>query len=179
MERTLICPGCESRMQPHFVKRKGAEVELSRCQFCGGVFGDRAQLAAAAKVLEQPVDLPGHSARRCASCRTTMESMVLRNVPVEYCSSCTGIYLDDGELKRLAESAPEAQRTEQDVELACAHCQKRVPFAESFPSGEGRVCRECSQHPELRVGVPDPKAGAPDTRPSNGLVQLVNFLFSP
>ena len=97
MQEQRSCPGCQARMQ---VMRIG-RVELDRCDFCCGIWFDSGELE---QVLGHPivVERTGASRRPCAYCGTLMLIGRIRRVEVDTCASCRGIYLDDGELERIA-----------------------------------------------------------------------------
>src|SRR6476661_4630859 len=96
----LTCPGCDSRLQPYFARTaRGDDQEINRCAFCGGVFVEHSLLADVTGLFDKPeLARGGGTRRRCAHCRTTMEPATLKSLQVEYCRSCTGVYLDEGEL---------------------------------------------------------------------------------
>src|SRR3954470_7632141 len=119
----LTCPGCDRRLQPYFARTaSGADQEISRCAFCGGVFVEHSLLADVTGLFDKPELSRGGTRRRCAHCRTTMEPATLKSLNGEYCPSCTGIYLDDGELQDLAARDLELRRpgVERPIEVSCA-----------------------------------------------------------
>ncbi|MFL5319884.1 MAG: zf-TFIIB domain-containing protein [Myxococcaceae bacterium] len=149
----LTCPGCESVLQPYFAKTaSGDDQEINRCAFCGGVFVEHSLLADVTGKFDKPEIEAGRTPRRCAHCRTTMEPAKLETLAVEYCRSCTGIYLDDGELDRLSHRAVPVRPPGSDRPLlvACALCQKRVGVTEAIddPEGRGMLCPDCGHRPK-------------------------------
>jgi Zn-finger nucleic acid-binding protein len=161
-------------MQAFFAKASaGAEawgatedVEVDRCEGCGGIWFDWGELAQVLGKPLQPELLEGETSRRCAYCRISMLPAVLPGgVPVETCSACRGIYLDAGELRELGgeepdppepePAAPVAEALSAFNSFACVKCGKRFPVAKGNAIRGGLACAECTPragpHPkELR-----------------------------
>lgn len=141
-----ICPGCGSALQPFFARAADTELEIDLCQFCGGAFVhlDRLRQLAGNPLVVAPA--PGKSSRHCARCTLTMTPGTVREVQVELCPSCSGVYLDDGELHAIARRQV-GLRTDEDrvIEIACARCGKRQPARSAIddPGGGGLLCQDC------------------------------------
>lgn len=78
------------------------KVELDRCSFCNGLWFDGGELeqVLGKKLIGALVDSTPTS-RRCAQCAVPMRSAELGGLQVEVCTTCKGVFLDDGELVRL------------------------------------------------------------------------------
>lgn len=77
-------------------------VELDRCPFCRGLWFDGGELEQVlGKKLVGALDNTISTSRRCAKCTTPMQPAVLGELRVEVCTTCRGVFLDDGELTKL------------------------------------------------------------------------------
>jgi hypothetical protein len=63
--------------------------------------------------LEAPRDLPW----KCPKCRLEMESAFLGTVCVELCPLCSGVFLDAGELEKIAQSKRKTTYAEKPMPL--------------------------------------------------------------
>ncbi|MFZ5471689.1 MAG: zf-TFIIB domain-containing protein [Myxococcota bacterium] len=138
-----VCPGCQSAMQVFHARG----VEIDRCGFCGGLWFDGGELE---RVLKAPLPferLPGATSRRCASCTTTLEPMVLRGVPMDVCASCLSVYLDEGELDELAGRRVPLHRAamsqEKEVTFRCPGCGEDKPAYVGTLTRNGMACVNC------------------------------------
>lgn len=136
-EMSRICPDCQSPLQA-----KGYEgVTIDVCAACAGIFFDEGEVAQVmAKGLSAMEELdaeiaPAGSielstsieptkgvARKCPNCSTGMDKfryMYSSDVVLDECKKCGGIWVEDGELRRMREvvaahrkppSRPEARR---------------------------------------------------------------------
>ena len=81
---------------------QAGKVELDLCTFCKGLWFDAGELE---QVLQRrlvgTVDATQESSRRCAADGLTLKPAVLGNLRVEVCTTCRGVFLDDGELVAL------------------------------------------------------------------------------
>jgi Zn-finger nucleic acid-binding protein len=81
--------------------------ELDRCTFCSGLWFDGGELNAvlgkrpAASLTEDQ-----ESSRHCPRCKTAMTPAVVGGLRVEFCKTCNGVFLDDGELTALNGGQP-------------------------------------------------------------------------
>ena len=112
---------------------------LGQCRdlACGGLWLPRTGLE---KLAGRPVpleDLGGGTHRRCAFCRTTLETAISEHgIPVEACKSCHGVYLDAGEKQELTGrtfALPLAPAVGQDAPgmgFTCVRCQTHFPYSE-------------------------------------------------
>lgn len=92
------CPGCSAPMRPF----QAGAVELDRCPFCRGLWFDGGELEQVlGKKLVGALDNTISTSRRCAKCTTPMQPAVLGELRVEVCTTCRGVFLDDGELTKL------------------------------------------------------------------------------
>lgn len=107
----LECPGCRGTLLPLRCERSA--LELDRCGTCHGLWFDREELRQLLSTpeLRQQFRLPdpGSDApisdpeqRLCARCaQRPLTPRLLKDVQVDECSECQGIWLDAGEIARL------------------------------------------------------------------------------
>ena len=105
---SLPCPKCEGELQ--LVSTPTAQ--YTRCHACAGAWFAVAGLAAhyqarfapvaAARVQEIDEQPMADCDVRCPSCWRAMKRLTVARVEVEYCQDCRGIFLDAGELQRIA-----------------------------------------------------------------------------
>ena len=81
-------------------------IELDRCTFCSGLWFDGGELEAVLKKPAAPQLDEGVTARRCPKCAVAMRPAVLGRCRVESCTTCRGIFLDEGELVALNDGKP-------------------------------------------------------------------------
>jgi len=140
------CPGCQSVMQVFLA----GKVRLDRCFFCGGFYFDRGELSTVAgKSLEPPAD-GAEGTRSCAGCGEKMHTAQLESVEVDTCASCGGIYLDDGELEKLAGGVKityDDKPPEGAVTFRCPLCGDTFDVAVGVTTAGGLACPVCA--PEL------------------------------
>lgn len=91
------CPGCRT---PMAVERSRG-VEIDRCVACRGIWFDAGELATSLGKPLPPVEPKGPSSRGCPRCGTALGLAKMGRVEVDVCGTCTGVYLDAGELSRL------------------------------------------------------------------------------
>lgn len=92
------CPSCTAPMNPF----QAGHVQLDRCNFCRGLWFDAGELEQVlGRKLVGAMDQSTVTARRCAQCKVPMRSVELGGLQVEVCTSCRGVFLDDGELVAL------------------------------------------------------------------------------
>ena len=139
-----VCPGCHSAMQTF----RASEVELERCFFCGGVFLEKGELD---RLVGGPVSLtPGETPgdRLCAGCGATLAPTRAGALTVDQCRSCGGLYLDAGELQRLAgevsltraDAPPHAEQ----LRFKCPGCGETLDADQGVTTGRGLACPGCA-----------------------------------
>jgi Zn-finger nucleic acid-binding protein len=80
---------------------------LDRCTFCRGLWFDGGELQAVlGKRPAAELTKDQASARRCSRCTTAMRPAIVGGLRVEFCETCSGVFLDDGELTALNGGAP-------------------------------------------------------------------------
>lgn len=111
----MNCPKCSSAPLEALVVD---EVEVDRCRTCDGMWFDRGELGNLLDSREESLAalLPGkdeedhdHQAGACPRHQVTLLKVLsLRNreVAVETCPVCQGIWLDGGEFRRIREKMP-------------------------------------------------------------------------
>ncbi len=108
----LLCPGCRSPLKP----QKVGKVEVDQCPACAGLWLDRHELKALAKMrslpgwLLEPVSivpdrpLVPEGERRCPRCEALLQVADNKGVRIDLCRSCEGVYFDRGELNQVLRS---------------------------------------------------------------------------
>ncbi len=142
MERD--CPDCLTRLQLFWVPSRvpGAEVELDRCNDCGGVWFDAGELfeASGRKVTagETTTD------RQCPACHVPlMEGELRGGVEVETCLECAGTFLEARDLEAIVKkSAPKAAPG--GTGFVCDACHQRKPFSAAQATLTGLECQACA-----------------------------------
>ena len=76
-------------------------IELDRCTFCSGLWFDGGELEAVLKKPASPKLDEGVTTRKCPQCGTAMRPAVLGRCRIETCTTCRGVFLDEGELVAL------------------------------------------------------------------------------
>ncbi len=109
LEHRLLCPSCGVPMRV----LKLPELELDECPSCDGLWLDRGEPEVLAgmdvlgKGMLQPVGFDDSTKkvpageRRCPRCLEVMEVVLHREVEVDICSNCRGMFLDRWELQKL------------------------------------------------------------------------------
>ena len=110
-------------MTPRRDKVSGLEIDT--CPECQGMWFDADELA---RFLEggslkkefmwvaqvEPLQSVGFTidtrARRCPRCRNAMEQRLFSDVTLDVCTACRGLFLDDGELRRIMQKYEKGDR---------------------------------------------------------------------
>ena len=102
----VACPVCEKNMHIIYF----FEIEIDYCKLCGGLWLDRGEMEKVLEHQEIPQRLTKPLAydlsqrkveegkRQCPRCRDTMRVMSFKEVNVDLCMRCQGIWLDRYEL---------------------------------------------------------------------------------
>lgn len=126
-----LCPDCNLALKPVIMRK----VTVDACPRCAGVFFDEGEINqirldgddALAKLDEavQPsedfvIDFQHHveKARVCPNCRSEMDKMrYLYNSPIvlDSCGHCNGVWVENGELEKMADVLKEAETTKSQV----------------------------------------------------------------
>lgn len=140
------CPDCGTRMQAFWAppRKGGEELELDRCNTCGGVWFDAGELLAAsgraAKSTREPTDRP------CPVCHVGLELGVLSNgVEVETCPRCRGTFLEARDLEAITRRTPSkgSLAVKGGTGFVCEGCGERKPFSQGEATLTGLECRAC------------------------------------
>ena len=103
------CPRCNVGMK--LEDRLGVEVD--KCPKCLGIWFDNNELdkLSGGKALEGMIFTARILGKelKCPACGVDMQYMTVEGVTIDHCPKCEGVWLDDGELKKLRLSAPEGQ----------------------------------------------------------------------
>lgn len=160
MERD--CPDCLTHMMPFWVpgRAPNSEVELDRCNDCGGVWFDAGELfeASGRKVEagQQETD------RSCPECGISLVDGELRGgVEVETCVECAGTFLEARDLDAIVKRAAPKAKAPGGTGFVCDGCHQRRPFSEAQATLTGLECQGCVLH---RASPPAPpeKAKGPN-----------------
>lgn len=111
----LRCPACPKLfMTPRLDEESGLEIDT--CPECLGMWFDGNELS---RFLEggslkrefqriadaEPLQSVGFTidtrARRCPRCRISLEERLFSDVTLDICAQCQGLFMDDGELRRV------------------------------------------------------------------------------
>lgn len=150
---TKSCPGCQTVMEPFLARG----VEIDCCPQCGGLWFDFGKLTQVTGREAEPERIGGHTSRRCAFCRLTLEPALLPGaIPVETCTACRGIYLDDEELEEFAREHVSLTRRDghpwkkpaPPQGFECVKCKKHFPLNEGNVLRGGLACRSCTPQPQ-------------------------------
>ncbi|GIU30303.1 rhomboid family intramembrane serine protease [Shewanella sp. MBTL60-007] len=111
---SMKCPGCASDKMRVFYFH-GQEVDS--CTDCGGIWFDSGELNAALSVADNGNDNvgieselgahKGMSQRKCSHCETRLHQYHLMDnfqVEVDFCITCTGVWIDDHEREKVVQS---------------------------------------------------------------------------
>jgi Zn-finger nucleic acid-binding protein len=145
--------------------RPGAPpLSIDICGQCSGFWLDGAELAPALPALGglphrlsaiAQVAVPGSFA--CPRCRGLMLAFDLLETPIDLCRDCHGVWLDGGEIARLAAAAsePRPARRELPKEVRCSGCGAQTPLASTYYSDRGLVCAACHQTTDSLEAIQD------------------------
>ncbi len=121
----MHCPKCDGTLVP----LESAGGDANRCDSCGGFWIRRSMIddliryaSSVAGVPKKAIGLletaPQATDRMCPECsKSRLEALQFRAVPVERCTECDGVFLDEDELELITARVIEAQR-EWNVEAA-------------------------------------------------------------
>jgi len=147
----LQCPKCNASLSPEEL----SGVSVDACSTCGGLWLDRSRLdnyvanylvasgfhKHPAALLEKP-SAPTHL--RCPRCQTqTLNLVKFREVAVEACPTCQGVFLDRGEAERIAKRTLLATK-QSDMPAARVYIQQR-PRVEGDWRSMAAKCPHCGR----------------------------------
>lgn len=184
-------------MDSYFASATKTEVDV--CRACQGLWlehGELEQIVGRALTEER---FDGATTRRCPDCTLSLATVFLPGpTPVEICTACRGLFLDEGELESLAGRwvsltpkdrdawrrlvpAPPQRAAEQGVDgFACVKCQRRFPLAQGNALAAGLACRECV--PPIQTTEGERRAGnGPSSSPMRRYLvwEALFNLFTP
>lgn len=141
------CPDCDTHMQPFWLpssKAQGSEVELDRCNDCGGVWFDAGELSEATRRSVTPGK--EKTDRRCPECDVSLvRGLLAGGVDVETCTSCKGTFLEARDMEALirAKKATKSASAPGGTGFVCDGCGQRKPFSLAQPTLTGLECNVC------------------------------------
>lgn len=142
MERD--CPDCLTHMQLFWVpgRAPNSEVELDRCNDCGGVWFDAGELfeASGRKVVAGQRETD----RACPECGIPLVDGELRGgVEVETCVECAGTFLEARDLDAIVKKEAPRAKAPGGTGFVCDGCHQRRPFSEAQATLTGLECQAC------------------------------------
>lgn len=144
-QASLDCPDCGTHLKPFWVPaRAGAEeLELDRCNECGGVWFDAGELhRASGRTVAARAE---ETDRACPLCHLPLrEGTMTGGVEVETCRKCRGTFLEARDMDALVKKAPE-RRAPGGTGFVCDGCGERKPFSQAQPTLTGLECAACAQ----------------------------------
>jgi Zn-finger nucleic acid-binding protein len=105
----LLCPTCKEHMR----SRSMSNFQVDECPLCDGLWFDDQEpekmvcTAAAPQYFFEPIAFDDsrkvvpEGQRRCPRCETVMDVFSVREVSVDVCTSCRGMWLDRRELQKI------------------------------------------------------------------------------
>ena len=126
----MKCPKC--RAEIHEMTIEG--VDLDFCSACKGIWFDRDEMAF---MVELPVDMPeiervkmearktDYDCPRCGSKLEEMKFAEARDLLVDRCPNCEGIWLDKNELPKVEEIASTIGDAKSKIMLACQRLREK------------------------------------------------------
>jgi Zn-finger nucleic acid-binding protein len=106
----------------------------------------------------------GTGVRACGGCAGRPRALSFFEVPIDWCPSCGGVWLDHGELEALRErvAALRAQVRDDDINpyraradaatravvlgtVTCSACRETVPINYTYMTGDGVTCVPCGR----------------------------------
>jgi membrane associated rhomboid family serine protease len=111
---SLTCPSCQDK---YLTSYDFHHEEVDSCESCGGIWFDNGELNGALSTADNDEDnasveqnLGTHikqSPRQCAHCECHLDSYHLMDgyeIEVDVCTSCSGVWIDHGQLHKVIES---------------------------------------------------------------------------
>lgn len=143
----ICCPVCLKEMQSFTFK----DVELDHCRLCGGMWFDGGEMEkiAAQKDIPRRITEPiaydfsqrkvEEGNRSCPRCSMAMKVMQFKDVSVDVCTKCQGIWFDRYEVAKVLgrdKGLPEKAFHYQDFEKHKAEMERLGPASDAvLPSG--------------------------------------------
>lgn len=105
----LLCPTCKEHMR----SRSMSNFKVDECPLCDGLWFDDQEpekmvcTAAAPQYFFEPIafddsrKVVAEGKRRCPRCETIMDVFGIREVSVDVCTACRGMWLDRRELQKI------------------------------------------------------------------------------
>lgn len=143
----MDCPDCGTHLRPFWVpsKTQGEELELDRCNDCGGVWFDAGELT---KASGRAVKLgAAKTDRLCPGCHAPLrEAELTGGVAVESCAKCRGTFLEARDMDALVKrAAPKRAPSSHGTGFVCDSCGERKPFSQAQPTLTGLECEACAR----------------------------------
>ena len=151
----MKCPRCRVDLERKTVRGRATEVD--RCPKCAGVWFDDGEIgqvigSPGAPRLTVPPNARPAAGQRCPRCAETLFVFAYPGTMtvVEACRSCSGVWLDAGELDDI-------HRASAGRRMECPRCGHEQPRAESCVQC-GIVISKASEPPRRRAEAPAQRA---------------------
>ena len=133
------CPGCEGELDV-----TPANPGVFVCGSCDGRFIVRA-------ALEQfNVTVPHHIARKmprrprtCAGCQSSMDTIQLEGVTLDFCADCGALYFDAGELDQVRRERPQEGPPPDARPIECDGCGELKQISQLRSRDGKALCKAC------------------------------------
>ena len=146
------CPSCDDALTT--TVHDGVYVDL--CNDCGATWATLEQLE---ELHGGPVALKllkGQSRHRCATCQLTLTRARLDGrLDVETCTTCRGVFFEEGGLSRFKPLKQALQATRMAGMFECVACGQAFAKTEGTARGSGLSCRPCAGLAEKPEQGPD------------------------
>ncbi|TNG00911.1 MAG: hypothetical protein EP297_03030, partial [Gammaproteobacteria bacterium] len=145
---SLNCPDCAAPLKPIFYE--GVPVNL--CMQCKGMFLDKKKLTRIqqSREIEIPTSTPAaprktEVGRNCPACNTQMQKAKygkFRDTIIDICKSCSGIWLDKGELEAIQADFEAVEKAIAKNRQKASNPAFRCPKC-GHPQDKGQQCIKC------------------------------------
>jgi Zn-finger nucleic acid-binding protein len=141
----IICPACKKIYLKPQVDPE-TQLEIDMCPKCYGMWFDAEELSKffLSGTLKRKFFLPEEaepsqnvsfvlttSARSCPRCKKPMAERLFGEVSIDICDHCQGLWLDDGELRRIVK---EFEKGSRDVKTVASELGKGLNMKDERPS---------------------------------------------
>lgn len=110
LSQRIKCPKCDVYMKREEVEIPGPNMVIDYCSQCGSYWFDKGELnkyikdKRPDKMLRKSSGLEAWGKPECPRCGGEITLKFIRDLEIDHCKDCGGIWLDHGELKMLQES---------------------------------------------------------------------------
>ncbi len=110
----MLCPRCDAELQEQTIKDLFTSIQVDCCPSCGGTWFDKGELNQLENIMEVSIveirKIPNKNSQleklKCPCCNlhptlSKSEHFRDKNVIIDHCEVCQGIWLDKGELEAI------------------------------------------------------------------------------